>query len=156
MILIVPAIADEPNSADPPPRITSTRSIIFAGICSSPYTPDKALGYKTISKEVTLKKGKTLEINVELEEDQIALDGVVVSANRAETSRRLAPTLVNVLDAKVFTTTNAVNLAQGLNFQPGVRVETNCQNCGFQQVRINGLDGPYTQILIDSRPIFSA
>ena len=46
--------------------------------------------------------------------------------------------------------------AQGLNFQPGVRVETNCQNCGFQQVRINGLDGPYTQILIDSRPIFSA
>ena len=32
----------------------------------------------------------------------------------------------------------------------------NCQNCGFQQVRINGLDGPYTQILIDSRPIFSA
>lgn len=116
----------------------------------------KALGYKTISKEVTLKKGKTLEINVELEEDQIALDGVVVSANRAETSRRLAPTLVNVLDAKVFTTTNAVNLAQGLNFQPGVRVETNCQNCGFQQVRINGLDGPYTQILIDSRPIFSA
>ena len=116
----------------------------------------KALGYKTVSKEVSLKKGKTLEINVELEEDQIALDGVVVTANRAETSRRLAPTLVNVLDAKVFTTTNAVNLAQGLNFQPGVRVETNCQNCGFQQVRINGLDGPYTQILIDSRPIFSA
>ena len=105
----------------------------------------KALGYKTVSKEVSLKKGKTLEINVELEEDQVALDGVVVSANRAETSRRLAPTLVNVLDAKVFTTTNAVNLAQGLNFQPGVRVETNCQNCGFQQVRINGLDGPYTQ-----------
>ena len=45
---------------------------------------------------------------------------------------------------------------EGLNFQPGVRVENNCQNCGFQQVRINGLDGPYTQILVDSRPIFSA
>ena len=116
----------------------------------------KALGYKTVLREVKLKKGMTVEINVELEEDQIALDGVVVSANRAETSRRLAPTLVSVLDTKVFTTTNAVNLSQGLNFQPGVRVETNCQNCGFQQVRINGLDGPYTQILIDSRPIFSA
>jgi outer membrane receptor for ferrienterochelin and colicins len=35
-------------------------------------------------------------------------------------------------------------------------MESSCQNCGFQQVRINGLDGPYTQILIDSRPIFSA
>ena len=116
----------------------------------------KYLGYKTVTREVTLVKGKTQEINVELEEDRIALDGVVVSANRSETSRRLAPTLVNVIDSKLFKTTNAVNLAQGLNFQPGVRVETNCQNCGFQQVRINGLDGPYTQILIDSRPIFSA
>ncbi|WP_102407754.1 TonB-dependent receptor [Parabacteroides bouchesdurhonensis] len=116
----------------------------------------KSLGYKTVTKEVTLKNGKTLEINIEMEEDQIALDGVVVSANRSETTRRLSPSLVNVLDAKIFKATNAVNLSQGLNFQPGVRVETNCQNCGFQQVRINGLDGPYTQILIDSRPIFSA
>lgn len=116
----------------------------------------KFLGYKTVSKEVTLAKGKTQEINIEMEEDRISLEGVVVSANRSETSRRLAPTLVNVIDSKLFQTTNAVNLAQGLNFQPGVRVETNCQNCGFQQVRINGLDGPYTQILIDSRPIFSA
>ena len=116
----------------------------------------KFLGYKTITREVILKKGKTLEVNVEMEEDRIALDGIVVSANRGETTRRLAPSLVNVLDSKVFTATNAVTLSQGLNFQPGVRVETNCQNCGFQQVRINGLDGPYTQILIDSRPIFSA
>ena len=68
----------------------------------------------------------------------------------------MAPTLVNVVDLKLFETTNSSTLSQGLNFQPGVRVETNCQNCGFQQVRINGLDGPYTQILIDSRPVFSA
>ncbi len=81
---------------------------------------------------------------------------MVVSANRSETTRRLAPTLVNVVDLKLFETTNSSTLSQGLNFQPGVRVETNCQNCGFQQVRINGLDGPYTQILIDSRPVFSA
>ena len=74
----------------------------------------KALGYKTISKEVTLKKGKTLEINVELEEDQIALDGVVVSANRAETSRRLAPTLVNVLDVSVIYRPELIQLFSGM------------------------------------------
>ena len=115
-----------------------------------------SVGYKTIRKEVKFKKGKTLEMNFEIEEDMIALDGVVVSANRSETTRRMAPTLVNVMNMKTFEYTNSANLAQGLNFQPGVRVENNCQNCGFQQVRINGLDGPYTQILIDSRPIFSA
>lgn len=84
------------------------------------------------------------------------LESVVVSANRNETTRRMAPTLVGILDDKLFNITNSVSLSQGLNFQPGVRTENNCQNCGFQQVRINGLDGPYTQILIDSRPIFSA
>ena len=115
-----------------------------------------SVGYKTVRRNVTLKKGRTLEEDFEIEEDAVALDGVVVSANRNETTRRLAPTLVNVVDMKMFETTNSTTLAQGLSFQPGVRVESNCQNCGFQQVRINGLDGPYTQILLDSRPIFSA
>ena len=115
-----------------------------------------SVGYKTVRRNVTLKKGRTLEEDFEIEEDAVALDGVVVSVNRNETTRRLAPTLVNVVDLKIFENTNSTTLAQGLSFQPGVRVESNCQNCGFQQVRINGLDGPYTQILLDSRPIFSA
>lgn len=115
-----------------------------------------SVGYKTVQKEVALKKGQTIELNFEIEEDLIAIEGVVVSANRNETTRRMAPTLVNVMSMQTFENTNSTCLAQGLNFQPGVRVENNCQNCGYQQVRINGLDGPYTQILIDSRPIFSA
>ena len=115
-----------------------------------------SIGYKTERRTVQLTKGKTLELNFEIGEDHVALEGVVVSANRNETTRRMAPTLVNVVSVKTFENTNSTCLAQGLNFQPGVRVENNCQNCGYQQVRINGLDGPYTQILIDSRPIFSA
>ena len=115
-----------------------------------------SVGYKTERRKVSLRRGTTLEIDFEIEEDAVVLDGVVVSANRSETTRQLAPTLVNVLNIKTFENTNSNSLAQGLNFQPGVRVENDCQNCGFQQVRINGLDGPYTQILMDSRPIFSA
>ena len=68
----------------------------------------------------------------------------------------MAPSLVKVLDVSTLSKVNAACIADGLNFQPGVRVEDNCQTCGFQQVRINGLDGHYSQILIDSRPIFSA
>ncbi len=81
------------------------------------------------------------------------LYGVVVSANRNETTRRMAPSLVNVLDSKVFESSNAVSLAEGLNFQPGVRVENNCQTANFDSCdqRV-----AYTQILVDSRPIFSA
>ncbi len=116
----------------------------------------KAVGFKTQEKQVNVQAGKTIEVNFELEEDIAALDAVVVSANRNETTRRMAPTLVNVVDSKIFTAANASNLAQGIIFQPGVRVENNCQNCGFNQVRINGMEGRYTQILIDSRPIMSA
>lgn len=115
-----------------------------------------AVGYKSQGRQVSLKRGATLEENFELEEDMVALDGVVVTANRNETARRLAPTLVKVVTPKLFDLTNSHTLSQGLVFQPGVRVETDCQNCGYSQVRINGMDGKYTQILIDSRPIFSA
>lgn len=92
----------------------------------------RAVGYKTIEREVVLSRGKTQELNFELAPEQISLDEVVVSANRNETTRREAPSLVNVLDPKVFEQTNSACLAEGLNFQPGVRVENDCQNCGFQ------------------------
>ncbi len=114
------------------------------------------VGYKTEMKEIVLQDGVSLEVNFFVEEDNVMLDGVVVSANRSETTRMMAPTLVNVVDMETYDKVNATSLSQGLSFQPGVRVENNCQNCSYQQVRINGLDGPYTQILIDSRPIFSA
>ena len=115
-----------------------------------------AVGYKTQSHEVTIRRGRSYEVNFSLEEDHIQIDGVIVSATRSETTRKMSPTLVNVVGMDVYDRSNCTTVAQGLAFQPGVRVENNCQNCGFQQVRINGLDGQYTQILIDSRPIFSA
>ncbi len=115
-----------------------------------------AVGYKTQSHEVEIRRGRSYEVNFSLEEDHIQIDGVIVSATRSETTRKMSPTLVNVVGMDVYDRSNCTTVAQGLAFQPGVRVENNCQNCGFQQVRINGLDGQYTQILIDSRPIFSA
>lgn len=116
----------------------------------------RATGYRSVRKEVVTVENKTVEINFEIEHDIIALDEVVVSANRNLSLRRNAPALVNVLDTRTFEVTQSTCLVQGLNFQPGVRTEDNCQNCGFSQVRINGLDGHYSQILIDSRPVFSA
>ena len=114
------------------------------------------LGYASQTQPVTLRRGETVELNFELTEQSLTLDGVVVSASRSETSRRVAPALVSVIDAKMFDLTNSSTLAEGLCFQPGLRVEDDCQNCGFMQLRINGLDGHYSQILIDSHPVFSA
>lgn len=116
----------------------------------------RALGYGAQQQSVHVRAGQTLELNFEVSQQGISMDEVVVSASRTATLRREAPALVSVLDAGLFEKTNAACLAQGLSFQPGVRVEDDCQNCGFAQVRINGLDGHYSQILVDSHPVFSA
>ena len=113
----------------------------------------KMMGYKTILKTINTKEDKTIELNFDLEESSIHFEDVVISADRNGNTRRLSPSLVSVIDMKTFEATNSNTLSDGLKFQPGLRVENNCQNCGFSQVRINGLDGPYSQILIDSRAI---
>lgn len=114
------------------------------------------VGYLPEKKKVRLEAGKTTELNFEVLEDAMQLEQVVVTGSKSETKRRFSPTLVNVVDGKLFESVNACSLADGLAMQPGVRVENDCQNCGFTQVRINGLDGHYSQILMNSRPVFSA
>ncbi len=114
------------------------------------------IGFKTVTKEVVIEAKTTQEIDFELEDESVSLNEVVVSANRNETTRRMAPSLVSVIGMKTLETTNSQTLSDGLKFQPGLRVENNCQNCGTTQIRINGLDGPYSQILIDSRPVIGA
>lgn len=114
------------------------------------------IGYVPQTSEVEIKHNKTVEVNFLLQEDVMQLEQVVVTGNKGEVKRRNSSTLVSVLNAKTFDLVSACSLADGLNYQPGVRVENNCQNCGFTQVRINGLDGHYSQILMNSRPVFSA
>ena len=115
-----------------------------------------AVGYRTLEKSIVVGREYMAVVHFPLEEEAVMVDEVVVSASRTEVSRRDAPVVVNILSPKLFDAVNSTDLAKTLNFQSGLRVENNCQNCGFPQVRINGLDGPYSQILINSRPIISA
>ncbi len=113
-------------------------------------------GFVTEQRTVDIRPDQTLEVNFELHVDAFMLDQVVVTSSKSETKRRESPSLVNVTPGRLLVDVGACSLADGLDFQPGVRVENDCQNCGFTQVRINGLDGHYSQILMNSRPVFSA
>ncbi|WP_324720298.1 TonB-dependent receptor [Salinimicrobium sp. HB62] len=116
----------------------------------------QAVGYKTQKHHLDIINSEPQVMNFSLQEDVTGLDQVVISASRNGQLRHTAPVIVSVTSAKEFKATQSISLSEGLNFQPGLRMETNCQNCGFSQVRMNGLDGAYSQILIDSRPVFSA
>ncbi|WP_046745674.1 TonB-dependent receptor [Kordia zhangzhouensis] len=115
----------------------------------------QSIGFKRIEKQIVVKDFP-LTINFELQEDPLGLDQVVVSATKTSLNRREAPVLITVTNAEVLQKVQANTLFDGLNFQPGLRTEVNCQNCGFSQIRINGLDGAYSQILINSRPVFGS
>lgn len=114
------------------------------------------VGYTTMEVPFESKPGHTLEINFELNDQAIDMDQIVVSATRNETDKKSSATIVNVLSPKLFESTASKSLAETLNFQSGIRMEYNCSNCGVPQLRINGLEGQYSQILLDSRPIFSS
>lgn len=130
---------------------------IFRDLTPGEYTLEASFtGYKTKSVKVSVKSGQSIEANFDVEPDVFMLDQVVVTSSKSEIKRRESPSLVSVVPGKIFDRIGACSLADGLDFQPGVRVENDCQNCGFTQVRINGLDGHYSQILMNSRPVFSA
>ncbi len=115
-----------------------------------------AVGYRTVEFPFTAKSRSNREINFTLVESTLVVDEVVVSATRNETNRRTSSTVVNVASAKLFEGTAAANLSEAMSFQSGLRIENTCGNCGAPQLRINGLEGQYSQILLDSRPIFSS
>lgn len=115
-----------------------------------------SLGYASESRRITFEEGVAQTFNARLKEADQQLTQVVVTGSRERINRKRSPVVVEVISAKTLEDVQAVNLAEGLHFQPGLRVETNCQNCGFSQLRMNGLGGAYSQILIDSRPVFSA
>ncbi|GJH40239.1 TonB-dependent receptor [Capnocytophaga sp. HP1101] len=116
----------------------------------------RSLGYIPYNDKVTIVEDETLSQDVSLKEDVVGMEEVVVTATKTKENRRDAPVLVSVTTNRELVNVKAHTLMEGLVFQPGLRTEVNCQNCGTSQVRINGLEGAYSQILIDSRPIFGS
>lgn len=114
------------------------------------------IGYNTIEQTVEVMENKNIEVNVTLEETSVMIDNIVVTSNRYATKQRDAASIVNVVTPQLFSLTASSDVAQALDYQTGLRVEMSCSNCGVPQLRINGLEGQYSQILMDSRPIFSA
>ena len=116
----------------------------------------RSLGYIPYNDKVVITQEETLTQDVALKEDVLGIDEVVVTATKTKENRKDAPVLVSVTTNRELANVKAHTLMEGLVFQPGLRTEVNCQNCGTSQVRINGLEGAYSQILIDSRPIFGS
>ncbi len=80
----------------------------------------------------------------------------VVTATRTEKRLDQVPVRTEVVTSEQIRVTESRTLADAVEWTTGVRVESNCQNCNFSQIRMLGLDGAYTQILVDSQALVSS
>lgn len=109
-------------------------------------------GYRTQKRKITISnENRTFNFNLENE----ALEEIVITGTRTEKRKTDSPVIVNLINSQTLDQVVATDLSEGLRFQPGLRVETDCQTCNYTQIRMNGLQGGYSQILINGRPIFS-
>lgn len=114
------------------------------------------LGYEPIGYDFHIDQVHiSQEINIVLLPTVIQTEEIVVTGTKTFKRQTQSPVIVNVIDNSTLNAVQACNLSDGLRFQPGLRVETDCQTCNYTQLRMNGLAGGYSQILINGRPIFS-
>jgi outer membrane receptor for ferrienterochelin and colicins len=114
------------------------------------------LGYETQTKKVVLTEAKPNGIlNFVLPESSAALGEVVISGTMKEVSRTESPVPVEVYSAKFFEANVCPSVFESLQNVNGVRPQLNCNVCNTGDIHINGLEGPYTMVLIDGMPIVS-
>lgn len=84
------------------------------------------------------------------------LDEVVVTGTMKEVKRVESPVPVEVYSAAFLKKNPAFHVFEGLLHVNGVRPQSNCNICNTGEIKINGLPGAYTMVLIDGMPIVSA
>jgi outer membrane receptor for ferrienterochelin and colicins len=96
------------------------------------------------------------KIEVELEEDAKQLQEIVVTGTMKEVTKMNSPIPVEVYAPSLFTKNPTPNIFESLSMVNGVQPQINCNVCNTGDIHINGLEGPYTMILIDGMPIVSS
>ena len=110
------------------------------------------IGYKTLRKEITTDAS----LSFELTEDVSELEAVVVTGTLKEVTKMNSPIPVEVYAPSFFLKNPTPNIFEALSLVNGVQPQINCNVCNTGDIHINGLEGPYTMILIDGMPIVSS
>ncbi|RED46491.1 outer membrane receptor for ferrienterochelin and colicins [Winogradskyella eximia] len=110
-------------------------------------------GY-TIQKKTVKIKAKGSYITFNLNEDD-ALDEVIITGTLKAVSRLESPVPVEVYTPAFLKKNPTPNIFEALQNVNGVRPQLNCNICNTGDIHINGLEGPYTLVLIDGMPIVS-
>ena len=114
-----------------------------------------AHGYDKFEKSVKVTSSNQ-QINFDLVSKVLETNEVVVTGTMEEVSISNSPVPVEIYNAKYFKGNPSPNLFDALQVINGVQPQLNCNVCNTGDIHINGMDGPYTMVLIDGMPIVSS
>jgi len=112
------------------------------------------IGLKTQTKKITVTDTTEIALDFDLKENN-TLDEVVITGTLKAVSRLESPVPVEVYKPTFFKKNPTANIFEALQNVNGVRPQLNCNVCNTGDIHINGLEGPYTLVLIDGMPIVS-
>ncbi|MEW5676644.1 TonB-dependent receptor [Flavobacterium enshiense] len=111
-------------------------------------------GYKSQQKKITVNDSTETVLDFDLKADN-NLDEIVITGTLKAVSRLESPVPVEVYKPTFFKKNPTANIFEALQNVNGVRPQLNCNICNTGDIHINGLEGPYTLVLIDGMPIVS-
>ena len=115
-----------------------------------------AFGFDTNRKNIILKNNTNLVVNFELRTTENQLNEIVISGTLKSVRRLESPVPVEVYSPIFFKKNPTASIYEALQNVNGVRPQLNCGVCNTGDIHINGLEGPYTLVLIDGMPIVSS
>jgi outer membrane receptor for ferrienterochelin and colicins len=111
------------------------------------------VGYKHDTIAVT---GISSELIVAMEPLPGQLEDVVITGTMKAVQKTASPVPVEVYTPQFFRRNPTPTIFDALQLVNGVRPQLNCNVCNTGDIHINGLEGPYTMVLIDGMPIVSS
>jgi len=114
-----------------------------------------SLGYLPYETTISLGQNESKTINIRLEASAQNLEETVVTGTLKPVSRLESPVPVEVYSPTFLKKNPTASVFDALQNVNGVRPQINCNVCNTGDIHINGLEGPYTLVLIDGMPIVS-
>lgn len=111
-------------------------------------------GFQEIKQKLMIEND-LVEMNITLQIQSSELDEIVVTGTMKEIRRSNSPVPVEIITPKLFQKNPAPSLFEAIGMINGVQPQLNCNVCNTGDIHINGMEGPYTLILIDGMPIVS-
>jgi outer membrane receptor for ferrienterochelin and colicins len=113
-----------------------------------------SVGYQKKTVKINLKGNEKINRNFSLNEND-SLDEIVISGTLKPVTKSNSPVPVEVYSKTFFKKNPTPSIFESMQNVNGVRPQLNCNVCNTGDIHINGLEGPYTFVLIDGMPIVS-